>query len=565
VIHGERNRADTLNWWNELSQQEQDEILHGLPTEKTEPPTPTPQPTCPRCDGPHTIESCPNNEPGQESEPPTPTPAPRKPKRPSLLSPPLTKKPRAHSLYGTPSEFFSVSLAAAATAMAESSAKGKQPQTQSDPGSPELHTAGTGEQTTDYPTQTSPAHASSPPPATSQQRWTRPHHHHHASGPPPVPTHSKPSVLRALRSSVLTPLPAPVYDDFYPPEPEPDRPTFSSAPAPSGDKFLELEKPFKFDGNHSLWKAWKEALQTYFFVNAARFRGPRHALAEIFAATEHGKQPNRVMLNLMQSISNPATAEREEFSSFTQPDQVLNWTTALLEPHFSDPLEIENALYTIAQPQGNRKISTFMIHLDNARMSLGWSYQQTLPYLLNGCSRELSLEIARREGKRTINLTWNDFHKWGSVIEAEIRWSRPSAPAAPRNSGRNATIAAVAPAPAFHAPIGPQQERKFKCEMTNRHPAYAKVPSNLRGPIYFSARLSSEQITEAQKRNELLRAQNRCECCRCYQSDHKAGTKFQPAKPFRLTTMLLHPASASVPSRPGSPAPSQSSRIEELD
>ncbi|KAF3032100.1 hypothetical protein E8E12_001369 [Didymella heteroderae] len=168
---------------------------------------------------------------------------------------------------------------------------------------------------------------------------------------PPIPG-NKPSSLRSLRSSVLAPAPFLMEDIF--PEPQPGNASFRAPAPPSSDTWLEVEKPFKFNGNKHHWDAWKQQLKGFFFINAARFRQSRHALLEIASATKPGSHPNKVMFHLIDAVFNPGSPEHGEFELLTQPGQVLIWTLRFLEPYFSNPLKQEEALFAVNQPQGNR-------------------------------------------------------------------------------------------------------------------------------------------------------------------------------------------------------------------
>jgi hypothetical protein len=546
LIHGTTGvtPADILNWWNELSLEEQQEILQPPPPE-------TPQPTCPRCDGPHTIESCPlyqqDQTPRPSSDPVTPTPTRTRP-RLSFRTPPLHIRTPSTTLFGGPSEFFTASLEAAQTATMAESSKGKQRAT-SEPGTPvQPHTAATDEPTTNYPNPNTSALGSSPP-HPSGSAWQR------ASGlktnPPPIPWSSKPkfaSLFAPPKFLTQAPVPPPAPgNQFIPP----------NAPS-NNDKWLEMPKPFEYDGSYALWDDWQSKVETYFLVNAHRFRSAWHAIGEIASYTKPASRAADLVSALTRSAQIPNSTEWFEFQQISEPLQVSSWILGHLAPSCSDPLKSEKALATVQKPQGTRNIATYLAHMDKARLSLGWTHQQLLAWLLVGINKETLFQIASRCSKTAYSLSWAEIELWGPHVEAENKWRHDPAP--PRPTRANAAQIASVSVPVHP----PQQEKTFKCQVTNRSPAYAKVPSNLRGPIYHSARLSPEELAKAEARNKAIRDQNRCECCRCFQSDHKAGTRFQPAKPFVARPLALTAAPA-VPSRPGSPAPSQSSRIEELD
>jgi hypothetical protein len=324
----------------------------------------------------------------------------------------------------------------------------------------------------------------------------------------------KDEVLRFARPSGRweNPFPAPFRrDEKSDNVPDPDKMdyTFTTPTAPTSDRWLEVSKPFDFDGNPKNWRPWRTAVETYVSDNLSRFRSGLSVMDVVNASILPNTRAKLLMTALLQSIFTDGTEERREFESLKQTFQVFRWTMNKLEPHFRDALSSAEAMNQLRHQQRNEPLSEWLAKLDMARLTLGMSHDHALAFLLTGINKELAILIATKVGKVYTQLVWAEIEQWGPPCEDELKLIHqqhkahnpaPRAPSAPRASSSSSSSA-----PAHHAP-SPSGGCKKRWDDS------PPVPSWLRG-----------KLADNPKIKEHCKKHNLCFRCRRPAADHVGG------------------------------------------
>lgn len=217
----------------------------------------------------------------------------------------------------------------------------------------------------------------------------------------------------------------------------PDDYEFPTALPESGprDRFLDIQRPFEYDGSPNTWDEWKVDMQYYVETQRRRFKSKKEVVIVVMGCLKPGTHIRATMKALAKTLMDPHSEENHAFMNKDGPMEGAQWILDYLKGHINLLAHKERQHGRLYKAQGNTPFHIWIKEIDMARLELGIPTKELLRFVVNNMSKDDRYEICQWLRIRPEQLSWHDLRHDGIDITFQY-WERNRAHH-PWRGGRN--------------------------------------------------------------------------------------------------------------------------------